>query len=148
MWIEYQTQHRMPLSLTLILEKARSLFSDLKAKAGEGCEEEFAGSHGWFNRFKKRIGLHNLKLSGEAASADTKAVKEFLAATLKEIIEAEGYTAQQIFNIDETGLFWKKMPTRTYISKEEKSAPGYKAAKDRLTLMLGEMQRGTVSLIC
>ena len=83
-WIEYQTQHRMPLSLTLILEKARSLFSDLKVKAGEGCEEEFARSHGWFNRFKKRIGLHNLKLSGEAASANTKALK---------IIEAEGYTA-------------------------------------------------------
>ena len=82
--IEYQTQHRMPLYLTLILEKARSLFSDLKAKAGEGCEEEFAGSHGWFNRFKKRIGLHNLKLSGEAATANTKASK---------IIEAEGYTA-------------------------------------------------------
>ena len=135
----------MPLSLTLILEKARSLFSDLKAKAGEGCEEEFAGSHGWFNRFKKRIGLHNLKLSGEAASADTKAAKEF-PATLKENIEAEGYTAEQIFNVDETGLFWKKMPTRTYISKEEKSAPSYKAAKDHLTLMLGGNAAGDCKL--
>jgi hypothetical protein len=29
------------------------------------------------------------------------------------------------------------MPSRTSISKEEKTAPGFKAAKDRLTLMLG-----------
>jgi hypothetical protein len=26
--------------------------------------------------------------------------------------------------------FWKKMPDRTYISKEGKSKPGFKAAKD------------------
>jgi hypothetical protein len=35
-----------------------------------------------------------------------------------------------VFNIDETGLFWKRMPSRSYIAKEEKSMPGYKAAKD------------------
>jgi hypothetical protein len=29
------------------------------------------------------------------------------------------------------------MPQRTYISKEEKTMPGFKAVKDRLTLLLG-----------
>jgi hypothetical protein len=29
------------------------------------------------------------------------------------------------------------MPDRTYISKEEKTMPEFKAAKDRLTLLLG-----------
>ncbi|KAI6646211.1 Tigger transposable element-derived protein 1-like [Oopsacas minuta] len=29
------------------------------------------------------------------------------------------------------------MPQKTYISREEKTMPGFKAAKDRLTLMLG-----------
>ena len=44
---------------------------------------------------------------------------------------------QQVFNVDETGLFWKRMPARTYISKEEKCAPGFKAAKDHMTRLLG-----------
>jgi hypothetical protein len=42
-----------------------------------------------------------------------------------------------VFNVDETGLFWKRKPSRSYTAKEEKSMPGYKAAKDRLTLLLG-----------
>ena len=29
----------------------------------------------------------------------------------------------------------KKMPQRTFISKEEKQAPGFKAGRDRLTLL-------------
>ncbi|UYV73828.1 hypothetical protein LAZ67_11001043 [Cordylochernes scorpioides] len=55
---------------------------------------------------------------------------------LAKIIKDGGYCAHQIFNADETGLFWKKMPTRTYIAKSEKNASGFEAAKDRVTLLL------------
>jgi hypothetical protein len=48
-----------------------------------------------------------------------------------------GYSARQIFYVDETGLFWKKMTARFYLVKEEKVAPGHKVVKDRLTLLLG-----------
>lgn len=41
----------------------------------------------------------------------------------------------QIFNWDETGLFWKRIPNRTWIAKGEKRAPGFKVAKDRFTLL-------------
>ncbi|XP_068208095.1 tigger transposable element-derived protein 1-like [Palaemon carinicauda] len=43
-------------------------------------------------------------------------------------------------------LFWKRMPNRTYIAKEEKSAPGYKANKERLTLLLGGNDAGDFKL--
>ena len=39
--------------------------------------------------------------------------------------------------MDETGLYWKRMPDRNYTSKEEKLMPDYNATKDRLTLLFG-----------
>jgi hypothetical protein len=48
--------------------------------------------------------------------------------------------------VDETGLFLKKMPSRTFIAKEEKSTPWFKAAKDRLTLLLGVNASGNLKL--
>ena len=39
--------------------------------------------------------------------------------------------------MDETGLYWKRMPDHSYISEEENVMSGYKAAKDRLTLLFG-----------
>ena len=70
-WIQDQHQHQVPLSLMLIREKAKSLYEDLKKKHGEESEgASFSGSHGWFHRFKARANLHDVKVSGEAASAD------------------------------------------------------------------------------
>lgn len=74
------------------------------------------------------------KTTGEAASANEDSAKAY-PEQLKKIIEERGYLPEQVFNADETGLFWKKMPTRTYILKSERQAPGFKAAKDRVTVL-------------
>ncbi|KAF2349209.1 DDE superfamily endonuclease domain [Trinorchestia longiramus] len=52
------------------------------------------------------------------------------------LISREGYVAHQVFNCDETGLFWKKLPKRSFITAEEKQLPGHKPMKERLTLAL------------
>ncbi|XP_045108599.1 tigger transposable element-derived protein 2-like isoform X2 [Portunus trituberculatus] len=64
-------------------------------------------------------------------NAVAKSVKKF-----SEFVNTGGYVAQQVFRCDEMGLFWKKMPSRTYIAKEEKFLPGHKPMKDKLTLLL------------
>ena len=46
----------------------------------------------------------------------------------------------------ETKLYWKRMPDQSHISKEEKLMPGYKAAKDRLTLLFGGNASGDMKL--
>ena len=43
-------------------------------------------------------------------------------------------------------MYWKKLQTRTYISIEEKSVPGFKASTDRFTLLLGGNASGTLKL--
>lgn len=83
-------------------------------------------------------------MQGEAASADYAAASNFPDA-LAQIIREGGYSAKQVFNVDETGLFWKRMPGRTYIAKEERAAPGHKAAKERLTLLLEGMLQETAN---
>ncbi|KFD54630.1 hypothetical protein M513_04575, partial [Trichuris suis] len=106
MWIEDHQQRRIPLSLLLIQEKAKSLFRDLRKKRGETAGQgSFNASRGW------------------------------------RTIEDGGFSADQVFNIDETALFWKRLPSRTYISTEEQFMSGYKTPKDRLTLLLGENPR-------
>ncbi|XP_053551170.1 tigger transposable element-derived protein 1-like [Bombina bombina] len=146
LWIENQTTRHVPVNQAIIQSKALSLFNDLKAKKGEAAKDaEFVASRGWFDRFKKRSNLHNIKVQGEAAAADTEAAESYPSEFAK-IIEDGGYSMDQIFNVDETGLFWKKMPARTFIARQEKSMPGYKPAKDRITLLLGGNASGTLKL--
>ncbi|XP_063309192.1 tigger transposable element-derived protein 1-like [Pelobates fuscus] len=145
-WISDQTGRlHMPVTYATICAKALSLFEMLKQRKGGNVEETFSASSGWFDRYKKRAGWHNIKILGESASADTEAAKLF-PAKLAEILEEGNYSPSQVFNADETGLFWKRMPSRSYIAKEESSMPGFKPAKDRLTLFLGGNAAGDCKL--
>uniref|UniRef100_A0A8C9VTT6 HTH CENPB-type domain-containing protein n=1 Tax=Scleropages formosus TaxID=113540 RepID=A0A8C9VTT6_SCLFO len=145
-WIEDQNLNCIPLSTMQIQEKALSLFEGLKKKMLEEGDEtvkevEFAASRGWFDRFRQRVFLHTLRLSGETPSADAESVTIFPDQLLE-----GGYDARQVFNMDETGLFWKRMPSRTFISQREKRVPGPKPSKDRLTLLLGGNLNGDIKL--
>ncbi|XP_067944893.1 tigger transposable element-derived protein 1-like [Watersipora subatra] len=82
-----------------------------------------------------RTGIHSTIRLKEAASSNKKEADHFLKK-FEELISNEGYIPQQVFNCDETGLFWKKLPRRTYITAEEIKLPGHKPMKDRLTLAL------------
>jgi hypothetical protein len=113
------------------------LFKILKKKNNE-VKETFNASVGWFDPFKNPVQLHMIKLKEDTASK--------YPDVLKKIILDGGYTDQQIFNVGETGLFWKRMPSRTYISEKEKTEPGFKVSKDRLTLALGGNTQGGFEL--
>jgi hypothetical protein len=137
-WTDSHNEQSAALSFIIIQRKALSLYEDLKKQFKEGNksakELEFKGSHGWFEKFKKCAYHHSLRLSGEAAS--------IFLDELQKIVIKGAYSPKQIFSVDETGLFWKLMPSCTFISEEENKVPGHKVSKDHLTLLLGRNVKG------
>jgi len=85
-----------------VLRQKWKKFADL---VGVPDDERLKLSEGWLSRFKARNGLKEVKRHGEAASATSETVeKEQLR--LQELIKKLGYKLRDIFNADETGLFY------------------------------------------
>ncbi|XP_023210348.1 tigger transposable element-derived protein 1-like [Centruroides sculpturatus] len=134
----------------VICQKAKLIYDMLKKNTPETSsssgneEEEFKASRGWFFRFKKRCGIHSVIMYGEDGSNDKEEAEKF-SVDFQQFLKNEGYCPQQVFNANETGLFWK-MPNRTFITKEEKTLPGHKPMKDRLTLLFAANASGDLKI--
>uniref|UniRef100_UPI00358E07B1 jerky protein homolog-like n=1 Tax=Myxine glutinosa TaxID=7769 RepID=UPI00358E07B1 len=137
LWFEQQRAANIPISGPMVMEKAIALSKEM-----HGEDRKFTGSTGWLYRWKNRHGIRALKISGEDKSCDDAAAAEFIPE-LRNIIESEGYSPDQIYNADETGLFFKCLPDRTLASrKEEQRTTGYKKYKDRVTILVGTNASG------
>ncbi|GBM79260.1 hypothetical protein AVEN_238875-1 [Araneus ventricosus] len=107
-WVTEKQLKGDTLTQGIICEKARAIYGDLlnqtpRTSTDEASEDSFKASRGWFDNFRKRTGIHSVVRHGEAASSDVKAAEDYLK-TFSELIEANGYIPQQVFNCDETGL--------------------------------------------
>lgn len=131
-WIEDVSQKRISISQGKIYAKALSLFNDLNNKDDKE-NKNFTASNGLFSRFKQRSGNHNFHFVSESVSADKVAASKYLEELYK-IIEEDGYKGEQIFNVDERGLFLKNLSSRTYFAFQERCCPNYKISKDWLKI--------------
>lgn len=122
--------------------QAKALEFHKKFKDGE---EKFTASEGWLDRWKKRYGVRQLNISGEKLSADSSEIAEF-QKNMEEIVLKEGLTSDQIFNSDETGLNFRMLPSKTLAAKSERTAPGFKKSKERVTILATANASGSLKL--
>ena len=58
-------------------------------------------------------------------------------------LEAHNYDSDNIYNADETGLYYKELPNKTLALHDERQAFGRKQAKQRVTVLVFENATGT-----
>ena len=142
MWFVQECSRGAPVSGPLLQEKAISLF---KLLYQDKDPDDFKASSGWLHKFCVRHDIRELSLSGESLSADIDTVAPF-QEQLSKLMDEEGYTRDQIFNADETGLWWKQLPSRLLCHARENQPKNHKKAKDRVTLMACANASGTFRL--
>lgn len=141
-WFLQQRSKGAAVSGPLLQEKALQLFPALYPNEDV---TSYKASSGWLQKFSQRHGIRALSLQGESLSADTSAIEDFRGELLKKI-EDEGITLNQIFNADETGLWWRLMPSKSLVHCGEKQAKNFKKSKDRVTLLGCANASGTCKL--
>ena len=103
--------------------------------------QDFAYSKGWLQKFKKRHVISKHVAHGEADSADPIAVSQ---GNLQLQEDLDTYDPQDIYNMDETGLFYRLLPNST-LAKGPVS--GKKKQKERITVALCANATGTDKLV-
>ena len=91
---------------------------------------EFKASNGWLEKWKLRHNIRKETVCGESAEVRGDTVQSW-KERITEIIE--GYSAENIWNIDETGCFWRALPEKG-LGQRGKSCKDGKKSKQRLTI--------------
>ncbi|UYV71441.1 hypothetical protein LAZ67_8003210 [Cordylochernes scorpioides] len=134
-WFTQKRANNIIITDDLLREKAKKLGEHLDVP------ENFAYSSGWLQRFKGRFHISQRRLCGEGASISPAIIDEHLT-NLNSILANAGYDPANIYNADETGLFFQLIPDRTLAHKDE-NCRGVKRMKQRITVLLCCNSTGT-----
>ena len=92
---------------------------------------DFQASDGGLYRFRQQHGMFQKRAHGELGSHKEDAVGLF-REELNKIINDEGLLLGQVYNFDETALFWRALPTTTQMIGKMNKAKGRKLDKARI----------------
>ncbi|UYV80695.1 BRWD3 [Cordylochernes scorpioides] len=134
-WFTQKRANNIIITDDLLREKAKKLGEQLDVP------ENFAYSRGWLQRFKGRFHISQRRLCGEGASISPAIIDEHLT-NLNSMLANSGYDPANIYNADETGLFFQLIPDRTLAHKDE-NCRGVKRMKQRITVLLCCNSTGT-----
>ncbi len=102
----------------------------------------FQASILWAGKVARQAGWRSKALHGEAGSVELDVAAKAIA---KLRVELNKYDVENVYNMDEMGLFYKLLPIRSYVKVEHhKNARGLKLmkAKDHVTLFIATNATG------
>ena len=117
-----------------LLEKSICIAEKLKVRNVPGYLDL-----NWIDRWKKRHNITSRQISGESQSADHAGADIWISTQLKLI--REEFEDKDIFNVDDTGLFWKMTPDKT-LSFRGDLCKGGKRSKERLIVLVAASALG------
>src|SRR2546423_5551309 len=124
MWVLQMQHQRIALSVAIIQEKGKQFAKSL----GISLESELQCSEGWVKRFCQRNGFRQFRLHGESGSAQMEGIEETLAVIKEKLAK---YELHDIYNMDETGLFYSMAPDKTIAQRQIEDS---KNDKTRITV--------------
>jgi len=122
-WVDQQISRNLTISGPIIQQKAKECANLLDIN-------NFSASAGWLANFKSRNNLHAFKISGEAGSAPIDELPQ-MKVELQEVLQ--GYELKDIWNYDETALFWRLEPCKTIAHTP---VLGKKRSKERVSILV------------
>lgn len=123
-WFAKARTQNIPISGQLVKAKAKEVADQLGY-------DNFHASDGWLQKWRKRHNIDFRSISGEAADVNREDVDQFMEKLPCMLL---GYQPEDIYNADESGLFFRALPTKTLSFKSEKCTCG-KMSKERLTFL-------------
>ena len=136
LFFKQATAQGTPIGGPQLIEKGKEIAEGLGLAS-------FSMSQGWLDRWKARHGIAMKVKCGESLSVDKEATEDWKVLTLKPLLEQ--YNPCDIYNADETGLFYKCLPSRTLAFKGQTYSGG-KLSKDRITLLVAANMDGSDKL--
>jgi hypothetical protein len=124
-WYQQARESNIQIDGTTLREKAKIIAAQLNI-------DNFSASNGWVSRFKDWLGLVFEKLAVESAEVSVESTDAWLESLP---FSMGGYEPCDVYNADDTGLFFNMLPDGTLMYKGE-SCHGGKHSKNRLTVLL------------
>ena len=126
LWIDSMRRANLPVSPSLAILKAKKIAEELLIS-----QNDFKASWKWFSRFRERRGIQQFFLHGEGAEVDRKN-PDLFAALDKLYAIISKYDLENVYNMDETGLFlWLLLKYTLLIPFEDVSSTREKKKTQR-----------------